>query len=439
MMKINRLYIRLFAFVGSMFAIYAVAFVLYQYHREKAYKADIVNSRLQTYNYQLYEALQGERLLNDSLFAAYVAAHPLDRNRVTIIAMDGSVLMDSEDKHAARMENHARRKEVAEAILHGSGYDIQRVSESTNEVYFYSATHIGNVVVRTAVPYSVELNQSLKADNRFICFSLAVCTLLVVVLFFYMRLVGRYVDEVIADYKKQVRNAEEDKTRIKQQLTQNTAHELKTPTASIQGYIETILAHPDLPAEQRQLFLERSLAQSRRMAALLNDMATLTNLDQWQTVPRPMEKVDVAEVVHAVLNDMQMILQSKGFGVQVALPKTLILNGDRELLYSIFRNILDNAVAYSEGDAITIDCKVLPTKHKATFLVADNGVGVPAEHLPHIFERFYRIDKSRSRSLGGTGLGLAIVKNAIALHGGTCSASRSKRGGLAISFSLPIP
>ena len=157
----------LFFSIGGIFLLFAICFSLYQYRREKEYKIDILHSRLQTYNYELMQSLGDQGVLCDSLFEAYTQSHSIDRMRVTIIDTDGRVLQDNYYQAIDSLPNHLKRIEVQEALANGNGYDIKRTSESTHETYFYSATRFGNLVVRSAVPYSAELTESLKADNTF--------------------------------------------------------------------------------------------------------------------------------------------------------------------------------------------------------------------------------------------------------------------------------
>jgi two-component system OmpR family sensor kinase/two-component system phosphate regulon sensor histidine kinase PhoR len=148
------------------------------------------------------------------------------------------------------------------------------------------------------------------------------------------------------------------------------------------------------------------------------------------------EDVDVVGVVYDVIRDTAEAAEHRGVNVEMQLPPDVILHGNRSLLYSIFRNLLDNSIAYA-GEGVT--AKVIlshsdPQYHY--FIVRDNGIGVEAKHLNHLFERFYRVDKGRSRKLGGTGLGLAIVKNAVLFHKGQIKARLVPDGGLEFAFSL---
>lgn len=228
---------------------------------------------------------------------------------------------------------------------------------------------------------------------------------------------------------------EEEQARLKRQLTQNIAHELKTPVSSIQGYLETIISNPNIPQENVRVFLERSYAQSNRLTFLLRDISVLTRMDE---APELVEKeqVNLSKIVENILNEVALGLEEKHITVMNKLPSEVILTGSSSLLYSIFRNLTDNAIAYAGNDIqITINCFREDEKFYY-FSFSDTGVGVPEEHLNRLFERFYRVDKGRSRKLGGTGLGLAIVKNAVLFHGGTIFAKNMPKGGLEFVFTL---
>lgn len=228
---------------------------------------------------------------------------------------------------------------------------------------------------------------------------------------------------------------EEEQARLKRQLTQNIAHELKTPVSSIQGYLETIISNPNIPQENVRVFLERSYAQSNRLTFLLRDISVLTRMDE---APELVEKeqVNLSKIVENILNEVALGLEEKHITVVNKLPSEIILTGSSSLLYSIFRNLTDNAIAYAGNDIqITINCFREDEKFYY-FSFSDTGVGVPEEHLNRLFERFYRVDKGRSRKLGGTGLGLAIVKNAVLFHGGTIFAKNMPKGGLEFVFTL---
>jgi len=227
----------------------------------------------------------------------------------------------------------------------------------------------------------------------------------------------------------------EEETRLKRQLTQNIAHELKTPISSIQGYMETIINNPDLPKEKLNSFVERSYQQSKRLGDLLRDISTLSRMDE---APNLIEKEDlnVFKLIDQVKGEMESEISAKKIRFNCQIDTKLSVRGNASLLYSVFRNLMDNAIAYAgENVEIGISC-FRDDSDRCYFSFYDTGVGIPDEHLNRIFERFYRVDKGRTRKLGGTGLGLAIVKNAILLHGGSISAKNRPEGGLEFVFSL---
>ena len=457
--------------IGGIFLLYSICFGIYQHQREKDYKTDIMHSRLQMYNYEMMQTLGNDSILNQDLFREYINRHHINGLRITVINNHGKVLLDSHEAATHSLENHLKRKEIQEALRSGNGYDIKRTSASTNDTYFYSATKFGNIIIRSAIPYSTDLLRSLQADNTYIYFAILLTVLLGIVLYFNTKRISSHIgylqefakkaengseldhelerrlpDDELGDISHTIitlywklRHSEEDKERIKRQLTQNAAHELKTPTASIHGYLESILDNPEMPADKRQHFLERCFAQSERMCKLLLDMEQLTKLDER---PHVMQKennkrvaLDIVPIIHNVLEDTALQLLEKGISVDIQIPKKIMIFSSQlepeGAIYSIFRNIIDNAIAYAAGAT-----KITIKYNDGVFSLADNGQGVPAEHLPHLFERFYRVDKGRSRKLGGTGLGLAIVKNTVAAHGGWVMAESTPGGGLTIRFSL---
>jgi len=228
---------------------------------------------------------------------------------------------------------------------------------------------------------------------------------------------------------------EEEQVRLKRQLTQNIAHELKTPVSSIQGYLETIVNNENIPREKINVFLERCYAQSNRLSRLLRDISVLTRMDEAASMI-DMERIDISVLVNNIINEVSLELDERNITVIDSLKKNIQIKGNYSLLYSIFRNLMDNAIAYAGTNIqININC-FREDENFYYFSFADTGIGVSPEHLNRLFERFYRVDKGRSRKLGGTGLGLAIVKNAVIIHGGNISAKNNQGGGLEFVFTL---
>ena len=571
---------RLFLSVMALFIAFALCFIAYQYQREKAYKVELLDMQLQDYNERLHMQLHQ---LNDSLWedelARYIARYMNKDLRVTIISLQGKVIYDNRGD-SVLMENHIGRPEIQEDLRDGKGYNVRRLSATTGVTYFYSATLYDKFIIRSALPYNLNLLQHLSADPHYIWFTVTITLILIFLFYRYTARLGKAVNQLrefakradknepidtdtdfphnelgeisghIVQIYKRLRETkealyiereklithlqtsreglgvftkdkkeilvnnlftqysnlisdsnleetedifaisefksitafidkmskrptseekrmsininkngrvfiveciifqdlcfeisindvsqEEEQVRLKRQLTQNIAHELKTPVSSIQGYLETIVSNENLPREKMEVFLERCYAQSNRLTRLLRDISVLTRMDEAANMI-DMEKVDISVLVATIVNEVALELEEKHITVVNTLRPRIQLRGNYSLLYSIFRNLMDNAIAYA-GTHIRINISCFrEDENFYYFSFADTGVGVAPEHLNRLFERFYRVDKGRSRKLGGTGLGLAIVKNAVLIHGGTISAKNNQGGGLEFVFTL---
>ena len=413
-----RLYTKLLLSYSVLFVVLMVSVALFQYGREKEFRREQLNTRLEAYNDIIYHNLgliEGDMFDMDSLLSLM----PDTALRVSVIDREGRVIYDS-SADIWVIENHLDREEIEESNRSEFGWAVRR-SATDGVEYYYFAQRLGEVYVRAALPYNVSLIGALEANMEFLNF-FAIALLVVMILLF-----------VISDrLSESVKNSE---VRTRRELTQNVAHELKTPVAAILGYMESLMANPDIDREKQSFFIERTYQQSRRLTSLLEDISMLNKMTDSKRLYEK-EDVDVVGVVYDVIRDTAEAAEKRGVNVEMQLPPDVILHGNRSLLYSIFRNLVDNSIAYA-GEGVT--AKVIlshsdPQYHY--FIVRDNGVGVEAKHLNHLFERFYRVDKGRSRKLGGTGLGLAIVKNAVLFHKGQIKARLVPDGGLEFAFSL---
>ncbi len=204
--------------------------------------------------------------------------------------------------------------------------------------------------------------------------------------------------------------------------------------ASIKVCVETLLAHRNIGEEKQEQFMQRCMANVERLQKLLTDISLITRLtDGAESIVR--EPVDLTAIISAVTDDRRVVADAKGMLIENDVTRRLPITGNASLLEAVFNNLIDNAIAYSGGTVVRI--RLLRADERRIELeLSDNGVGVAPEHLPRLFERFYRIDKGRSRAAGGTGLGLSIVKNAITLHGGTIVAENIATGGLRFRITL---
>ncbi len=227
-----------------------------------------------------------------------------------------------------------------------------------------------------------------------------------------------------------------EKNRVmKQQMTNNIAHELRTPVSSIRGYLETLTVCRDISAEKRNMFLDRAYVQVMRLSDLIRDIGMITKIEE---APEQLhkEKINLKNVFDEVTDELRPRIEEMGILVENALDPALSVNGNPSLIYAVFRNLMENSLKYAGKEIkIHIECYAKGDGY-CHFSYYDTGKGVPEEHLSKIFERFYRVSEGRTRDDGGSGLGLSIVRNAIAFHKGDVRALNRKGGGLEFLFSL---
>ena len=416
----KRLFLQLIVFSWTM----VLCFVGFQYIREKEYKSEFLNAQLQQYNRHLLTTVE-----DGEPFEEYIATHdkPFDELRISIITLSGAVVYDNTISLDS-LDNHRGRPEIADALTKGTGYNISRQSTSDGREYFYSATRGERAIVRTAIPYSSTLQDLLKADWSFLVVMISITLVMSIVAYFTTRKLGKDIER-INRYE-----AEQERNRLKRQLTNNINHELKTPVASIQVCLETLLSGINLSEEKRQELIERCYTNNERLRKLLADVSLITRIEDGSSLIGK-EKVLINTIIEELENEMLIMPEEERLTLHNNFNEQVIIEGNISLIGSIFQNLTENAIAYSKGKNIYITL-LENTETECKIRFEDDGCGVEEKQLTRLFERFYRVDKGRSRQLGGTGLGLAIVKHAVQFHGGTISVSNRPNGGLRFDFSL---
>lgn len=475
----KRLFLISFAFLWSII----LCFIGFQYLREKQYKSDFLRAQLHLYNQHLLEIIE-----DGYPFEEYIAEHqkPFDDLRISIISLSGNVVFDNM-LPIDSLDNHLNRPEIIDAINKGAGYRIGRQSASDGREYFYSATRGENSIARTAIPYSSSLKELLRADRTFIGIMITISLIMSILAYFVTRRLGknierlnrfaakaekgqsfdeeeefpkdelgsisRHIVQLYAQLQQTIKDRdrahqaaireEQEKIRIKRQLTNNINHELKTPVASIQVCLETLLSSINLSDEKRQELIGRCYTHNERLRRLLTDVSLITRMEDGSSLIEK-ERVNINDIIAEIAEEMGIMPEDERMNLIANFPEEVAIEGNISLIGSIFRNLTENAMSYSEGKNIYISLlENSPSECKIRF--EDDGRGVEPEQLPRLFERFYRVDKGRSRKKGGTGLGLAIVKHAVLFHGGTIIAANRPSGGLRFDFTLrktpttPIP
>lgn len=396
----------------------------FQYLREKEYKSDFLSATLQQYNRHLLEAVEEGRS-----YETYISSHekPFNDLRITLITLSGAVIYDNTIS-VDLLDNHRNRPEVVEALRKGAGYHIGRQSTSDGREYFYSATRGKRVIVRTALPYSSTLKDMLAADWSFLVVMIFIALGVSIIAYFSTRQLGNDIERVNR-YE-----AEQERSRLKRQLTNNINHELKTPVASIGVCLETLLSGIHLSEEKRQELIGRCYMQNERLRRLLNDVSLITRMEEGSAFIHK-EPVVINDIIREVEVELEVMPKEERFILHTNFKHKVTIEGNISLIASIFSNLTENAIAYSEGRNIYISL-LEDNEQMCRIRFEDDGKGVQHDQLPYLFDRFYRIDKGRSRQKGGTGLGLAIVKHSVRVHGGTISVTNRPEGGLRFEFTL---
>ena len=371
-----------------------------------------------------------------------------DFNRVTWIAADGGVLYDSGDAgHAGRED----APEVAEALASGEGQVIRRSDSTGQDTMYYALRCADGTVLRLARPLS-PIRYALQAVSP-------VMWVLVLVLLISAVLAFRVAKQIVSpinaldldspdpdiypELTPLIQRIQEQKLTIQQEVAQreqlrrefsaNVSHELKTPLTSISGMAE-LMAQGVVNGEKVQEFSGDILKESRRMMALIDDIIRISRLDEGAVAPE-WEEVDLRELAACVLESLQPAAGKQEVTLHLE-GEPVRVRGVWQLLQEMVYNLCDNAIKYNRpGGSVTV---TVGQQDQTPFLqVADTGIGIPAAHQSRVFERFYRVDKSRSKAVGGTGLGLSIVKHGAQYLGAGVSLESTPDVGTTVTLRFP--
>ena len=341
----------------------------------------------------------GEDLVNYKDTDRIISQKKVDNIRVTLIDKDGVVLADS-DVNADVLGNHKERPEVKEAIEKGSGKSI-RTSNTLSHASYYYAIRLSNGNILRLAKESQSFFSFLIRVSPFIG---GIAILLFVVSIFLSRLFAKSIVKPIEMLAESARK----------EFTANVSHELKTPLTSISGYSE-LIAGGMAKGEDVVRFAGEIQKNSSRLLTLINDILQLSELDT-RNFNDDFAWVNFADTVRNCGDLLALTAEKRKVMLHLeTVPEVVMIHGVAKMLEELAYNLIDNGIRYNKEDGQVVVC-LRETESTVIFCVKDTGIGISKENQERIFERFYRVDKGRSRETGGTGLGLAIVKHIVAVH-----------------------
>ena len=353
--------------------------------------------------------------------------------RVTWIDEDGTVIYDSWN-NAQEMENHMERPEIKMAFEMGCGDSIRTSDTMHINTHYYACKIEDGTVVRVARNVSSAMSIFLSAVP-FVVINVICITIVCVLLADYstkqlLKPIAAIADQLddteisattepvykeITPFIEMIRTQHENilsAAKMRQDFTANITHELKTPLTAILGYAE-LIEKKMATEEQNIIFAGEICKNSNRLLTLINDIIRLSELDH-KEFGTDFESIDLYDLAKECAQNIEINAKRRGINF-VLCGQSCYVNGNRHMLCELIENLCDNGIRYNnEGGQVELFVGV--ENGQVVLRVKDNGIGIAEEHLEHMFERFYRVDKSRSKATGGTGLGLAIVKHIVAIH-----------------------
>ena len=382
-----------------------------------------VNEEIKSYAWLLKDVYEHEGIATQSFEKLR------DNVRITVVASDGSVLYDNfaDEK---QMENHADREEIAQAVETGEGYAVRNSDTLSENLFYYAVRTDDGGVVRA----SKQASSAFGLLQRIVPLLIGVVILLIALCVVIAGVITRRIIAPIEDVGKHMDNLEAvevyDELRpfvetinkqhrdimknatMRQDFTANVTHELKTPLTSISGYAELI--ENGMVDEQNIVKFAVAIHKNAdRLLTLINDIIRLSELDGMQSAPE-FEEIDLYQQASSTAQLLEMTAKKQQVSISVA-GTSQAIRGNRQMIEELIYNLCDNAIRYNRPGGM-VEIEIYRDRRGVVLSVKDNGIGIPPEHQDRIFERFYRVDKSRSKERGGTGLGLAIVKHIAQVH-----------------------
>lgn len=442
-------------FLIVILVVVAAALVLFTQHTRDSNVMETRNN-LKAYNLGIYAEYCRNYSFEDVVVPSNIRFTVLDTSFVVVYDNKLDVTSDSTFRH---------RLEIVQAFKNGEGSSLRLSRSEDIECMFYAKKYT-EFYITTSTPFEIEGVIMTSGQKDYIYILVGLVVFLVVTIIFITNTLTRplkYFREFISvlksgekDFSKiKFSNDEygevgamlaqtlaelEEAKKFKQQLSHNISHELKTPVTGIKGYLETILEDKDMDKELILKFTDKAYSQTLRLASLINDVSIINKMDEGAEYYK-IEEINISKCLKEVQEELGYKLKAHNIKYEPLISSELNIMGCYQLVYSLFKNLVDNTIEYG-GDniSITIKAGVIQKTGKLSygimFTYSDTGKGVPEEALGKLFERFYRIDSGRARSMGGSGLGLAIVKNAVLFHKGEISVMNGPNGGLVFKFTL---
>jgi signal transduction histidine kinase len=465
------------------FVILAVA--IYQYRNESNLRKEMLIEDIRMLNARIISAYeQGYDIAPVIQFAAkYYENSALNGIRISVYD-DKSNLIHCIGTPIPISADADRPPELMSSDAPSSGSFFRRAEIGSSHTFYYFGVRTSadrKIFVHTAMPYTNALSSRLSVDNSMWVIILMLAIGASVFAAITARILSRNVTllyefahraaagepmiadkefphDMLGDISRQIFKlytekdaamarseydhaaaikATEDKVRTTRELSNNINHELKTPVGVIRGYLDTIAEHPEMPPEMQKRFIANARQAMERLCNLLNDLSSITRLEEGGTsITR--EPVIINDLLYNMSTEIESTAILKHITFSYHIPDKCIVMCNYNLLYGMLMNLIVNADFHSRGDSCELKLLGKVDRRFYSFSFADNGIGVDEEHIPHLFERFYRIDKGRSRKIGGTGLGLPIVKNTVTVFGGDITVRNRTPHGLEFIFTLPI-